>query len=717
MHPPPAAAPQQHQPAAAGGWIWLLEQSRLWLHSDGQRWAFVARTLLASYCALWLAFRLGLDAPYTALATSVILALPHSGMVLEKAFHRFLGTLVGCAAALLLVALLPQSPVLLFAGLALWVGLCTSGAAMQRNQQSYSFVLAGYTACMIAVPALDAPAQVFTLAVTRVTEVGVGILCAAVIHDVVFPRRHAHNVLRTAQSRYNSFIHFCTQVLEQRLTPAETELTHLKFAADIAALESGRAAAFFEAGDGRARTRQLHAFNAAFMTVLTTFHTLHRLIHRLHGAAPQHAQVVLALVQPLHAHLALAMADTLSAPRLQAMRSALAQDIGAARYQLQQLATQRPIARAQQIDFDTTVELLERYVRDLADFSTIYHALTQDGGQQASDPGTYAPKTPGGIVLASGARAATTVLLAATAWYWLAWPQFGNAIVIATIFCALASSSPRPTALIRQVLIGFMLAAPLAFITEFFMLVHADDFATLVLASLPVLGLGAYLLSGQRWAGVGIGICMFCATLLVPGNLMHYDVEGFINSEVALILGVLLAYLMFAVVLPEHTMGQRDHVAGALWREARRTCSAPLLHLKRRYDNRVRDLLSQLNAAAGPAPDSAVRAIVRQALTLLELGHAIIALRQFLAHAPDSTACTALQQLLLQLARYLRTPDADQAAAALQATLDTGTAVRAQLAHAGAAQQRALQATLPELHAIYTTLQDQLSTGALRHAA
>jgi hypothetical protein len=72
-------------------------------------------------------------------------------------------------------------------------------------------------------------------------------------------------------------------VLEQRITPAEAELNHLRFAADIAALESGRAAAFFEAGHSRSHTRQLHAFNAAFMTALTTFYTLHRLSHRLRG--------------------------------------------------------------------------------------------------------------------------------------------------------------------------------------------------------------------------------------------------------------------------------------------------------------------------------------------------------------------------------------------------------------------------------------------------
>src|SRR5471032_2065444 len=343
MKPAPAASPTTDHSAARTGMQWLAAQTRDWLGTEGERWVFVAKAMLASFSALWLAFRLGLDAPYTALATTVILALPSSGMVLEKAFYRFLGTLVGCSAALLLVALFPQSPPLLFIGVAVWIALCTGGAAMHRNQQSYSFVLAGYTACMIAVPAIDAPDRVFTLAVTRVTEVGLGIICAAVVHDVVFPRRHSRAVMRTVQARYASFITFCTQVLEQRLTPAETELSHLKFAADIAALESGRAAAFFEADHPRSHTRQLHAFNAAFMTVLTTFYTLHRLIHRLRGAALAHAQPVLELVEPMHAHLAQAMGDELTAARMEQMRAGLAKDIAAARAQL--AATVAPVER------------------------------------------------------------------------------------------------------------------------------------------------------------------------------------------------------------------------------------------------------------------------------------------------------------------------------------------------------------------------------------
>ncbi|GJJ05181.1 fusaric acid resistance protein [Duganella rhizosphaerae] len=719
MNPPQAATPLQDPSAARGALRWLAAQTAGWFNTEGERWVFVAKTMLASFSALWLAFRLGLDAPYTALATTVILALPSSGMVLEKAFYRFLGTLVGCSASLLLVALFPQSPPLLFIGVAVWIALCTGGAAMHRNQQSYSFVLAGYTACMIAVPAIDAPDRVFTLAITRVTEVGLGIICAAVVHDVVFPRRHSRTVMRTVQARYASFITFCTQVLEQRLTPAETELSHLKFAADIAALESGRAAAFFEADHPRSHTRQLHAFNAAFMTVLTTFYTLHRLIHRLRGAAPAHAQPVLALVEPMHAHLAQAMGDELTAARMEQMRAGLAGDIAAARAQLAAAAGTKtaPLERAQQIDFDTAVELLERYVRDMEAFAALYHGLAQEKRQQVSDPGAYTPKTPPAIIVASGFRAGVTLLLTAGAWYWLAWPFLGNAILMATIFCALASSSPRPTALVQQVLIGFLVATPLAFATEFFLVARANDFPTLIVAALPIFVLGSYLMTSPRWAGVGIGICMFCATLVVPTNLMHYDVEGFMSSELSLTMGVAVAYLMFKVVLPEHTMGQKDHVAAALWREAQGACTASLYRLKRRFDNRVRDLLSQLNAASGPAPNEAARAVVRQGLTLLELGHAVIELRQLIASSQPGPVPVALKLVVRQLAAYLRAPARASGETALQSILDAGASVRAALPSATPERQLRLHTALTDLHSIYTSLLDQITTGVTGHAA
>lgn len=712
MTPPPAAN-HSTQHAARGAAHWLAQETRAWFQLEGPRWMYVFKSMLAAFSALWLAFRLELDSPFTALATTIILALPSSGLVLEKAFNRLLGTVVGCTAAVVLVALAPQSPPLLLAGVALWVALCTGGAAMHRNQRSYSFVLAGYTACMIAVPAIDAPGHVFTLAVTRLTEVGLGIICATVVHDVIFPRRHGQTVMRTVQARYTGFIGFCQQVLAHRLSAAEMELHHLKFAADIAALESGRAAAYFEAGHAHSHTRQLHAFNAAFMDVLTTLYTLHRLLQRLRSDS---TSPLLALVEPLQQHLAQALGDDLTAARMAQLRTTLAIDIAAARTHLT-AAADISLPRAQLIDCDTAMELLQRFVRDLGEFAALYHGLADDKRQQVSDPGSYAPKTPPAIVLASGVRAGVTVLAAAGVWYWLAWPGMANVILMATIFCALASSSPRPTAMVQQVLTGFLIAVPLSFICEFWLVARADDFAPMVLATLPLFALGAYLTTLPKWAGVGIGLGLFPATLLVPANQMHYDVEAFLSTELSLIMGVVMAYVMFAVLLPEHTMGQRDHVARALWRQARDACSAALPRLKRRFDNRVRDLLSQLNAAAGPAPSEAVRAVVRQGLVLLELGHAIIELRQLLASSRPGPVADSLRQVVQRLATYLDTPQRFHGQLALEAVLQAGTAIRSTLPAAKQERQQALNTALADLHAIYTSLLDQLSTGEFPNAA
>jgi len=711
MTPEPAPAHHNKQPrsAAQTGVHWLALQWRGWTASEGERLIFVAKCMAAAFTALWLAFRLGLDSPNTAMTTTFILALPSSGMVLEKAFYRMLGTVVGCAAALLFVALFPQQAPLLFLALALWTGVCTCGAAMYRNQQSYSFVLAGYTACMIGIPSLDHPTAVFNLAVTRLTEVGLGIIVASVVHDALFPRHANRQVMVTVQARYQRFLTFCGEVMEQRLAPAEVELNHLRFAADIAALESGRAAAFFEAAHSRAHTRQLHAFNHAFMTALTTFYTLHRLTHRLHAAG---ISPVVAMIEPLDSMLAAALRAELApgapAPDWRRVQADLAAGIAAARAALG--SVERPV----RIDFDTAVELLERFARDMAAFVALYHGLAQQRKMQVSDPLAYHPKTPPGLVLASGVRAASALLAGAAIWYWLDWPYLGNALVMTSIFSALASSSPKPLLLIKGVLIGFVLGAPLAFLTEFWWVIRADDYPQLVLAALPIFALGCYLMTDPRRAAIGVGLTLFGAQVVAPLNQMHYDGEAFLSTELALISGILLPFAIFSVILPEHTMGQKDHVASALWREALGAAKAPLFRLKHRFDNRVRDLLNQLNAAAGPMPNEEARAVVRQGLTLLELGHSVIEMRQLIDASAPSPARAALALCVRQLAAYFRSPDQRHGAAVLSAVLDAGPHVRAALAEEPSPTRKLrLQTALTDLHSIYTSLLDQMPAAPL----
>ncbi len=56
-------------------------------------------------------------------------------------------------------------------------------------------MLAGYTAALIGFPAVGAPGTVFDVALARVEEITLGIVCATLIHSIVLPQSLAPSLL------------------------------------------------------------------------------------------------------------------------------------------------------------------------------------------------------------------------------------------------------------------------------------------------------------------------------------------------------------------------------------------------------------------------------------------------------------------------------------------------------------------------------------------
>jgi uncharacterized membrane protein YccC len=677
-----------------------------WRSSEGLRWLFVFKITCVAFVTLWLAYRLELDSPSTAVTTAFIVALPSSGMVLEKAFFRIIGTLVGCVAAVILVALMPQAAPLLFVCLAIWVGLCTCGAAVFRNSKSYGFLLAGYTACMIAIPAVDLPSQIFTLAITRVTEVSLGILCSAFISDALFPRHQSDQALQAVRGRYDRFVALCRETLENKLSPAEVELTHLKFAADVAALESTRAAAFFEATHTYSESRNLHAFNTAFMTALTTFHTLHRLLHRMrHQSSAMVAGLTAALCRLFLDALQAQPVPTGSPTGEAALQPAPIQIRERAALLRAQMITGAPTDE-ERIGLDTIIELLERFAQNIHDFQVVCFALLQKQRLPSRTFHSYAPKTPFPIVFASGLRAAVAVLSLAAIWYFLAWTYAAVAMLMTVVFTALAASSPNPPRMVRQIVTGFVVAAPLAFLCDFFLMVHAEGFAMLALCIAPFVMIGIYLTTIPKYTGLGLGMNLFLTQTILPENATRPDPTVFMNNSMGLILGGSLAWVVFVLVLPRHTVGQKAYIASALRREALDACTSFRPVSPQRFDNRIRDLLNQLNAGAGPAPDAATRSVVGEAMTLLELGHSVINMRQLIPTSPSRNLREALQTCVEHIADFLRSPTLAHRQAVLDSILLSGRLVREARPTAKSERMPRLNMAYADLHSIYTLMLD-----------
>ena len=213
-----------------------------WARSDGATWIYVFKVLCAAFLTLWLAMRLELPQPSTATITVFIVMQPQSGQVFAKSFYRILGTLVGLSVMVTLIALFAQERVLFLLSSAIWIGLCTAGAARYRDFRSYACVLAGYTATLIGIPATSHPEGAFMQAIWRVLEISLAILCSGVVSAVIMPQTTSAAMRNALYVRFGLFAAFVLDSLRGVGGRERFESSNVAFAAQAVGLETMRAA-------------------------------------------------------------------------------------------------------------------------------------------------------------------------------------------------------------------------------------------------------------------------------------------------------------------------------------------------------------------------------------------------------------------------------------------------------------------------------------------
>ncbi|WP_425049347.1 FUSC family protein [Psychromarinibacter sp. S121] len=147
---------------------------------DPARLRFGLRTALAACLAVFVAWIAGLEHPQWAGMSVWAASQPLRGQLVEKAFFRFAGTIVGSVIGVLLVLASGVHPWLLVIGLALWVALCTWAGNLLRGFGAYGTVLAGYTAAMVSL--LDSGhGGVLALGLDRMATVLTGVAMATAV--------------------------------------------------------------------------------------------------------------------------------------------------------------------------------------------------------------------------------------------------------------------------------------------------------------------------------------------------------------------------------------------------------------------------------------------------------------------------------------------------------------------------------------------------------
>ena len=681
-----------------------------WARTDGLAWVYIFKAVLAALLALWIAMRLDMQQPRTAMTTVFVVMQPQSGMVLAKSFYRFCGTMVGLVVMMILISLFSQQPVLFLSATALWVGICTAGAARNRNFRSYGFVLAGYTAALIGIPAAQHPEAAYLSALTRVGEVTLGIVCSGAVSALIFPQHAGEQVRTTVRRRFTQFVDYVCRALAGKMERAQIERTNLAFVSDIVGFEAARSVAVFENPESRMRGGRLARLNSEFMSASTRFHALHQLMNRLRENA---SATTIAALEPffrevpplfsLSGEPVRNAADAAhAAAQLREYKAALPKRVRAARAALE---TNPEFA---QLEFDTAAELLYRFVDDMLAYAETYASLTSPSHERERWIARYVPKTNLLAAAISGLRGAVVMFVLSAFWIETAWPSGGTMVLNAAAVCALASSSPRPTLMSAQMAIGTMLAAVAGMIVVFGVFPHIDGFAMMCAALAPALLLGAYLSTRRTLAGVGIGYCIFFCFLAGPDNLVHYDPTGFMNDAIALVLSMIVAAIAFAVLLPTDAPWLRHLLLGDLRREVVNARRGRLATLTTHFESRTRDLLSQINALANGRPELQ-RDALQWLFAVLEFGNAVIDLRRGTGDLPIGRG--SVDATLDAVARLFDRPQAKRFDAALAATERAISDIQALLvlAERPREERHRLERIASHLHFIRTALLDHES--------
>ncbi|MCQ3016197.1 FUSC family protein [Pseudomonas tremae] len=617
-----------------------------WARSDGVTWIYIFKVLIAAFLTYWLALRLELPQPHTAIITVFIVMQPQSGQVFAKSFYRLLGTLAGSAMMVLLMALFAQDPVPFLGCLALWVGTCSAGAARYRNFRAYGFVLAGYTAAMVGLPALAHPEGAFMAAVWRVLEITLGILCATAVSAAILPQSASAAMRNALYLRFGVFARFVTEGLRGDTSRAAFETGNVRFVAEAIGLEGMRSVTVFEDPHMRRRNGRLNRLNSEFMAVTTRFNALHQLLERLRngqfGAVLTHIDPGLEHLAGLldrFAGLALTPDDACAlVSQLEYCKAQWPDLVRRLRAELEQAAT----SDAERLDFHTAFELLYRLISELLDYARTHASLAEHTHVREQWKESFVPRTHWLTALAAGARATSVVGLMSAWWVLTAWPSGASMTLASAATVALSSTTNNPKRMSFQMACGTLLGALLGFVETFFLFPLIDGFALLCMLLAPVFMFGAFLGSRPQWAGYGLGLLIFFSLGSVPDNLTLYNPYTFINDYLAMVIGMLVCAAAGAIILPPDSHWMWRRLEQALRNQVVFAISAPLNRLGSSFESQTRDLMHQAYGLAVSRP-LVQRELLRWMFVVLEVGHAIIELRREQATLPVHPAYAEYQ--------------------------------------------------------------------------
>lgn len=643
-----------------------------------REWLFSMKTFAAAMIAFYVALSIDLDRPYWSIATVYIVSQPLSGALRSKGVYRIFGTLLGAAAAIVMVPNLVDAPVLLSAALALWLGICLYFSLLDRTPRSYVFMLAGYTAAIIGFPSVEQPEQIMETAGARIDEIGLGILCATMIGSVVFPRSVAPVLEARLGAGVAAARRWALALLAGQGGETEARAARQAIAGGSAEIHALMVHVAYDASSRQAAAGQfalLYDRMIYLLPVLTGVANRIQALRSTYGLSPD----VQGLLDRLAAWLRAGPDATPEVGR--ALRAELARAVPSAGTDWPTILRMGLLARlGELVDVLQDIGALGRRIR------------SGDPGMPplALHPGAGPDRTrhrDRAMAALSGLAATLTTGLLCAFWIATEWPDGATAVLMAAVlssfFATLDDPVPALLRFLSEVVVGCVIAA----IYLFVVMPQIEGFAMLALVLAPAyLVLGAFIAmpaTGLRAMSIATNTTM----MLTLSDAYSGDFEAFFNSGIATAFAVGGAAAVTALV---RSVGI-GVMARRLERACRRDVARVALHrgtirrstLVAVLLDRLADLLPRLTA------DSDTGA--QRALLDIGVGLNIVELQEDCTALP-AAGQASVRRTLAELGAYYEKQASAPSIAALLESIDSTISV---VAESGVqAVQRLLMALL-----------------------
>lgn len=502
----------------------LIDFADAWVPKPAA-WAFATRIWIAMMLALGVAFWLQLESASSAAVCVAILAQPKRGQALSKAVYRLVGTLIGAAMSIVLIALFGQDRVLLLVSVSVWLGVCVFVAQYLQDTRAYGSMLAGYTVGIIALAQIDTPQDTFDSAAARVAVIVLGIVSITFINDALASPSTWRSLLPTMSDAWEATRAYARETLDKGDLGVARTAALIR---QIAPMRADASAIAGELDDGSFRAAGARSCMAALYTMAASIRTA--------AAAAAYLRAPSAAVEEALS-ICRRIAAGLDPARLDAEDERLRELVDAAIRD-----PERPIDEIvvlqRALDFACAATFAQDGLKALEDG----HQPLRDSSLPTHRDFPVAVRGAMRVVIGFGVTAASFVALGL--------PQASFALVQVASTAALSSVTPDPKKFANGVLIGMTLATVCAAIARFTLLNGVQGFPMLAMVMAPVTYFGCFLSLNQKTFGIGFILIVFFPVLLSPSNPQDYNALTFLlNGFLVLVSSVVLSVVV-RLVLP-----------------------------------------------------------------------------------------------------------------------------------------------------------------------